>query len=59
MLYEHRGACCKRNLLFVLGCAGADFLDSEGCSMQDFRAECEEAIEDRCCALFEEHKYHW
>jgi hypothetical protein len=37
----------------------SDFLEVEGVSSSDFYRECEEAIEDRFCALFEEHKYHW
>ena len=37
----------------------SDFLDTRGVCRQTFYSQCEDAIEDRYTALFEEHMHHW
>mmetsp|Transcript_8159 Transcript_8159/g.10805 ORF Transcript_8159/g.10805 Transcript_8159/m.10805 type:complete len:150 (+) Transcript_8159:29-478(+) len=36
-----------------------EYIDDQGCTIQDFWMACKDAIEDKYCALFEEHEHHW
>ena len=46
----------RASLLLTMG-AGAILV--VGCSSADFFAQCKDALNDRYCALFEEHEHHW
>ena len=35
-----------------------EFITSYGCTIEEFYEECDFAINDKFCALFEEHKHH-
>jgi hypothetical protein len=36
----------------------AGFLADEGCSFRDFHSQCQDALDDKYAALFEEHQSH-
>ena len=37
----------------------SEFLTGEGCSSAEFFSQCQDALDDKYVALFDEHEHHW
>ena len=58
---EHRieHTALHREYLSEFEAGLATFLEREGCSGAEFFAQCQDALDDKFVALFEEHEHHW